>query len=165
MSSDPGDSDDESAKLRARLVLYLESGLQRHRSGILACCMTMIFNTILPGGRWKAFLPRAAPNGSQSDLGCGGAFAAVARRWSGRHKIVPRPTCTAGSARELPVASKSSSSKSRPKQPILGSQVFDLSSGLSLKPATRARNEQRQKVSGLPRHPLMLRDAAVNCQF
>jgi hypothetical protein len=28
-----------------------------------------------------------------------------------------------------------------------------------------ARNEQRQKVSGLPRHSLMLRDAALNCQF
>jgi hypothetical protein len=60
---------------------------------------------------------------------------------------------------------ESPSSKSRPEQPILGSQVFDLSSGLSLKPATHARNKQRQKVSGLPRHPLMLRDAAVNCQF
>jgi hypothetical protein len=35
---------------------------------------------------------------------------------------------------------ESPSSKSRPKRPILGSQVFNPSSGLSLKPATRARN-------------------------
>ena len=41
----------------------------------------LIFNTILPGTRWKAFLQRAARHGSQSNLDCD-AFAAVARRWS-----------------------------------------------------------------------------------
>jgi hypothetical protein len=34
-----------------------------------------------------------------------------------------------------------SSSKSRPKQPILGIQVFDLCGCLPLKPATHARND------------------------
>ena len=45
--------------------------------------MSSGFNTILPGSRWKAFLRRAALYGSRSNLD-GGAFAAVAKRWSGR---------------------------------------------------------------------------------
>lgn len=45
--------------------------------------MKMIFDTILPGSRWKTFLPRATLNESQSTLDCSGACAAVARKWSG----------------------------------------------------------------------------------
>jgi hypothetical protein len=69
-------------KLRARLILHSESGLQLQRSGTLEYGITMIFDTILPGSRWKTFLPRAALNESQSTLDCSGASAAVARKWS-----------------------------------------------------------------------------------
>jgi hypothetical protein len=48
--------------------------------------MTTPFNTILPGSRWKAFLPRAALNGGPSSLQCGGASAFVAGKWSGRSR-------------------------------------------------------------------------------
>jgi hypothetical protein len=44
----------------------------------------MMFDAILPGSRWKAFLPRAALIESQTTLDCSGASAVVARKWSSR---------------------------------------------------------------------------------
>jgi hypothetical protein len=60
--------------------------------------MTTTFNVILPGSRWKVFLPRAALNGSQSTLDCGDASAAVAKKWSwswraGSRRGVPAQPC------------------------------------------------------------------------
>jgi hypothetical protein len=44
-------------------------------------CMTEMFDAILPGSRWKAFLPRAALNGGSSTPKWGGACAVRHRAW------------------------------------------------------------------------------------